>query len=163
MPKIAQRNANTAEQARIRELEVSQREERETDAETASLIGAQSAAQGASGLSAEIGSPLAVRRSTETLGRLDVLNIRNRHEAKAANYAGQRDNFLLQRDAKTYQASQVTAPSALSFAGGLGSLAANAYGKFRRNVMARIPTRRPSARSADAGGGISFGRGVSLN
>lgn len=50
---------------------------------TASIIGAQRAAQSGSGLDVNVGSPVDVRETTDILGRLDELTILNNAQTKA--------------------------------------------------------------------------------
>lgn len=64
-------------------LEAGQVEEQAKRMETNAMLGQQRAAQAASGVELNTGSALAVRTSTQALGELDALTIRNNAIARA--------------------------------------------------------------------------------
>ena len=128
---IAARNAQAAEQARIRELEISQREEQDQDLTTAAELGFQLAQQGASGLDAGAGSLLSVRDANRVIGRLNTLNIRNRRETSAYDFARQAQSHTDRSQAFQAEASNIGSRSVVpSLLGGLGGLGLKAYSRF---------------------------------
>ena len=129
---ISARNARAAELARVRELEISQREEQTADIKAAGLLGLQRAQQGASGLSLESGSLLSLREASRVAGRLDTLNIRNRAETSAHDFARQRDSFSLRSDLSRRRSRQSSSTNNLiSLIGGAASLGQKAYKRFK--------------------------------
>ncbi len=103
--KVAERNAKIANQNADRRIQDSQVAEQRQDAKTAAALGAQTAAQGASGLSLESGSPLDIRDSTARIGRLDTLTTRNNAERDAYNYKVHAADFNAKADMAGMSAS----------------------------------------------------------
>ncbi len=89
---VARMNAKIANENADRALERSQIEQQDQDTLTRAQMGAQEAAQGASGLSLTGGSQILTRKSAAMLGRRDALNVRQAGELEAYNYRTQAVN-----------------------------------------------------------------------
>lgn len=83
---IAQQNATYARQAGAVEAQTQ-------GIKTASVVGAEEAAQGSSGIDLTTGSPREVRRSTTELGQLDAATIMQNAELRARGAEVQASNF----------------------------------------------------------------------
>lgn len=91
--KVANMNAQIAEENAKRTIERSQIEQQDQDMMTRQALGEQMSVQSASGLSMASGSALLTRRAAARLGRMDALNVRQAGEIEAYNYKTQAMNF----------------------------------------------------------------------
>lgn len=90
--KVAQMNAQIAEDNAKRALERSQIEQQDQDMLTRAQLGQQEALQAASGVTLSAGSQMLTRKAAAQLGRRDSLNIRQGGEIEAYNYKTQAVN-----------------------------------------------------------------------
>lgn len=110
---IAEMNKRVAEENERRVQERAQVEQQDQDFEARAFIGAQEAAQSASGLALGGRSQIMTRRSAHELARRDALNIRQAGEidaynfrVDAANAGAQAQLHRMQADSYRQQASQ---------------------------------------------------------
>ena len=106
--KVAEMNAEVANDNAKRTIDRTQIEEQDNAAENLALIGEQEAAQGASGLSINSESSRRIRKASRVLGRKDTLNIRQAGEIEKYNYE--------------VEAANQTAAAGMARIGGIGSL-----------------------------------------
>lgn len=90
--KVAEMNADIAKDNASRAIERSQVQEQEQDDQTRAMLGAQEAAQSASGLDINSESSRRIRKASRILGRKDVLNVRQDAEIEKYNYLVEAEN-----------------------------------------------------------------------
>jgi len=90
--KVADMNAQIAQDNAKRAIERTQIEAQDNDAEVRAMFGAQEAGQSASGLALGGRSQVMTRKAAAVLGRRDTLNIRQAGEIEAYNYKVQAEN-----------------------------------------------------------------------
>jgi hypothetical protein len=117
--KVGEMNAKVAEENATRTRERAALEAQEQDTQTLALLGAQEAAQSASGLSLGGRSQILTRKAARELGRKDALNIRQAGEIEAYNYQVDAAN---QRSSAQFAGSQGTGSLLGSFLGAGQSL-----------------------------------------
>lgn len=98
---VARRNQQVANENAKQEIEAGQAAAQQQQLKTAAVVGAQKAAQGANGLDVNQGSAVDVRASTEELGDLDALTIRNNAARKAYGFKTQAANYGAEASADT--------------------------------------------------------------
>ncbi len=91
--KVANMNAEVAEENAQRALSRSGIEAEDSDRQTAALLGEQEVAQAASGVSLSGKSQILTRKSARILGRRDALNILQDGSTEAYNFRVQKANF----------------------------------------------------------------------
>lgn len=135
---VAERNRKINEENAVRALHRSVVEQQQQDRITRGLLGEQLAAQAASGISADVGTPVMTRKSAQRLGRLDALNIRQAGEIEAYNFRQVAQDAGLSADFFRRQASNAMLEGFLSGAGTLiGGMqtfvkpASNIFGKVK--------------------------------
>lgn len=129
---IAKQNAEIARQNAVRAFETGQIDAMDNDLETAGVIGEQTAAQGASGLTLSGRSQVLTRQSALKLGRLDSLRI-------IANADKERYNFQTQAANFDMEAAAAKTSGKFALAGGaLG--AASAFAGYKSNLANATPT-----------------------
>jgi hypothetical protein len=124
---IAEQNATYARQAGVAEAE--QQSQR-----TAKLVGAEVAAQGASGIDPTTGSPAEVVRRTREMGRLDTLNLVQNAELRARGFNIEASNQGANAGLLTQQASNARTAGLFGAAGSIltaGSSVADKWLKFQ--------------------------------
>lgn len=121
--RVAEMNAQIAEENSRRAIERSQIEQQDQDMLTRAELGSQEALQGASGLSITGGSQVLTRKAAAMLGRRDALNVRQQGELESYNFKTQ---AVSQR--AEGEMARARGQSALigSYLGATGSLISNA-------------------------------------
>lgn len=104
---IAQQNADYARQAGQAQVE-------QEGMKTRAVIGAEAAAQGASGIDLTTGSPSDVRRSTQEVGELNSMNIMQNAELRARGFDIEATNQGAQAGLLRQQASNAQTAGAFS-------------------------------------------------
>jgi len=100
------------------------------DTKTRALIGSQLAAQGASGLDVNSGSPLDIRSSSASLGRLDTLTVRHNAELQGQEYDQMAKNQTYQATSLENQGSSAKLAGYVGAAGSLLGTAASVSDKW---------------------------------
>lgn len=90
--KVAEMNADIARDNASRAIERSQVQELEQDDQTRAMLGAQEAAQSASGIDLNSESSRRIRKASRILGRKDTLNVRQDAEIEKYNYLVEAEN-----------------------------------------------------------------------
>lgn len=106
--KIADMNSSIAKDNAGRAIERSQVEQQDQDTQTAAMLGAQEAAQSASGISLNSETSRRIRKASRILGRKDALNVRQAGEIEKYNYL--------------VEAANQSAAGKMAQIGGVGSL-----------------------------------------
>jgi hypothetical protein len=101
---VAKNNAITAEQNAAYATQAGTAKAQSQDFQTAAVVGAEQAGQGASGIDLTTGSPRAVREGTHQMGRLGTLNIVQDANLTAYGYRTQGTSFTAQSQLDTSQA-----------------------------------------------------------
>lgn len=102
---VAEQNAKIAQQNADRAVQAGEIQAYDSDMNLRQVIGAQTAAQGASGLSVSGGSARAVRQSQSMAGSVDRQRIRDKAGLEAYNYRTQAADLLAQSKNSKMQAS----------------------------------------------------------
>lgn len=127
---VAENNKIIAEQNAVYEIQAGTTEEQAQRIKTGQVLGQAEAAQSASGLDAETGSAVKVRRSTATVGELDALTIRDNAARRAYGYRAEGVNFEAQAGLYNMQAKSDMMSGILSGAGALISGFSSVAGKW---------------------------------
>lgn len=120
---VAANNATIAQQNATYALQAGAAKEQASRIKTAALVAQQKAIQGASGLDVNSGSDVDVRGSTNVLGELDALTIRNNAAREAYGYGTQGSNFTAQAGLDRAAASN---DATSGYIGGASSLLSSA-------------------------------------
>jgi hypothetical protein len=94
--KIADANAKIAYENAQRATSASQEQVQDSDREMAAFIGAQEAAQSASGLSTSSRSSVLTRKSAQRIGRIDSSRITEQGRSTARNFLQQQQDYQMQ-------------------------------------------------------------------
>ena len=129
---VARNNVIIAEQNARFELEKGNVQAENQNYKTRALLGTQKAAQGASGIDVNSGSPLDVRTSAVELGHLDALTILNNASARAAGLRATGSNFTAEAGLDTMKASNAMSSSLI---GGASSLSDKWLGYQQRGTF----------------------------
>lgn len=151
---VAERNRQANELNAQRALERSSAEQVQQDEQTRALLGAQIAAQSASGLRLGGRSQMLTRKSARELGRLDAINVKRAGEVDAYNFrvaaedASKQIDFLHQSNKHAMLSGFLDAASV--GISGLRSLPGNQLTSIVGARKASVPTyqSRPSLRFA---------------
>lgn len=139
---VASMNQEIANENAILASERAQIAAEEQDRLTLGALGEQYSAQAASGLSVEGRSPLAIRKTTRELGRLDALNVINAGEMEAYGHRTQAANFAAQAAARRMDALGAGVGGFLSLG---GSLLGGQRGVRNAERYTATPNRRPTS------------------
>jgi hypothetical protein len=124
---VAENNRIIADQNARYSVSAGQTRAQTEDLKTGAIVGAETAAQGASGLDLTTGSPVSVREGTRQMGRLSSLNIINNSNLTAYGYKTQAGNFGAQSQLDLASAANASAAGFLnagsSLVGGASSFA----------------------------------------
>jgi hypothetical protein len=158
--KVAKHNAALAEMNALEAFDAGQIEAMDNDKQTAMMLGEQSAAQSASGLSLSGKSASAIRRSSRIIGRTDSLRIAEKAARESTNFRQEAADFRAEGRAAKATGTWKLAGSVLSagaqLAGGQPSMVSDAQPSALNKRMVIKPVLRPS-RLRDYYGSLEYG------
>jgi hypothetical protein len=131
---VARNNQQIAEQNAAYSRQAGQVEAEQQGQKTARLVGAEVAAQGASGIDPTTGSPADVVRGTREMGRLDTLNLVQNAELRARGFNIEASNQGANAELLTQQARNARTAGTFGAAGSIltaGSSVADKWLKFQ--------------------------------
>jgi len=134
--KVAEMNADVAEENAKRALQRSGIEAEDSDMQTHALLGEQEVAQAASGVSLSGKSQILTRKSARILGRRDALNILQDGSTEAYNFRVQKANFKAEASAAKLSGIAGLVGGAFS---AMGSMPTSMVGGSTSTGMSFIP------------------------